>query len=165
VAAADEKPEPLTPETVSLEAVDKAAFDKIVAKHEGKVVLVDFWATWCAPCVKQFPHSVELAEKLREKGLVVVSVSFDGDEASDTVRKFLADKNARLVNLVVKGDAQEALETFDVDNGAIPAYWVFDRAGKLARRFSPSDPTVKFKVADLDAAIDELLAQPARQGK
>jgi thiol-disulfide isomerase/thioredoxin len=48
-----------------------------LSDHKGKVVLVDFWATWCPPCRKVIPHLAELHKKYRKKGLVVVGVSVD----------------------------------------------------------------------------------------
>src|SRR5258708_37155638 len=57
--------------------LDQAAFAKMVATHKGKVVLVDFWATWCVPCRVEMPQLVKLSEKLRAKGLDFVTVSAD----------------------------------------------------------------------------------------
>jgi peroxiredoxin len=56
----------------------------------GKVVLVDFWAKWCAPCVAELPNIKKLHDQYSADGLVVVSVSFDRD--ADAARKFTADK-------------------------------------------------------------------------
>jgi thiol-disulfide isomerase/thioredoxin len=157
-----QEPKKLAPEKVSLTKVDRAEFDKVIARHKGKVVLVDFWATWCAPCVKQFPHTVGLAHKYADKGLVVISVSFDDPDEEAEVRKFLGERGANFENLQSKVDAQQAIDDFQIDNGAIPNYWIYDRAGKLANRFSPSDPTKKFRSEDIDAAIEALLAKKAK---
>src|SRR5207249_1058455 len=56
---------------------DAKALDELIATHKGQVVLVDYWATWCGPCVENFPHTVELAKKYREQGLVAIAVNFD----------------------------------------------------------------------------------------
>ena len=58
-------------------AVDRAGYDAAIAKHRGKVVLVDFWATWCLPCVEQLPHTLELGQQMADRGLAVVTVSCD----------------------------------------------------------------------------------------
>lgn len=50
-----------------------------LSDFNGKVVLLDFWATWCGPCKKSVPWMIELADKYREAGLVVVGVSMDDD--------------------------------------------------------------------------------------
>lgn len=142
---------------VELTEVERAAFDAVVAQHRGQVVLVDFWATWCGPCVKQFPHTVELSRQYAEQGLAVISVSFDEPEDADRVRSFLQKQGAAFTNLLSRHGASDSIELFGIDNGALPNYWLFNRAGELVQRFSPSDPTAEFEPADLDRAIESLL--------
>src|SRR5690349_4773378 len=104
-----------------------ADFTKAIKEHQGKVVVVDCWATWCAPCVKKFPHLVEMHKKYAEKGLVCVSLSMDkyGDldeYKQDAVVKFLQSKNAEFPNFIVaepKKD-QDALMKQLGDFSAIP---------------------------------------------
>src|SRR5688500_9119737 len=62
---------------IQLVTVDRDGLDALIEKQRGRVVLVDFWATWCGPCVEQLPHAIELAGRLSERGLTVVTVSLD----------------------------------------------------------------------------------------
>src|SRR5262249_17803397 len=75
VRAADEPKE--KGKDVEVKEVKFDDLDKAVSDRKGKVVLVDFWATWCAPCVKKFPHFVELHKQYKDKGLACISVSMD----------------------------------------------------------------------------------------
>ena len=70
--AVDAAPNDVAAPAIELSVVDKAGFQKAIDAHRGKVVLVDYWATWCGPCVKQFPHTVELWHKYRDRGLDVI---------------------------------------------------------------------------------------------
>src|SRR5262249_39656548 len=79
---------------------DGQALQNMTAGHKGQVVLVDYWATWCLPCVEGFPHAVELANKYREAGLATIAVSFDQLEEEPRVREFLAQKGADFENLL-----------------------------------------------------------------
>ncbi len=155
-AGADGQDAPEIPITV----VGRQEYEQILAKHRGRVVLVDHWATFCGPCMKQFPHTVELWEKNRDRGLDVISLSFDEPSNLEPVRKFLADKGAHFENLVSKvGSGETSAEEFDFD-GALPHYALYGRDGKLVKRLSPSDPTATFRLEMVDEAIEELLSQP-----
>src|SRR5436853_3717753 len=63
--------------SIELQVIDLEGYEAALAKLHGKVILVDFWATWCAPCRKQFPHSVQLHRKFQDRGFTVLSVSID----------------------------------------------------------------------------------------
>src|SRR5262245_11063367 len=63
----------LSPAAVNVIIGDEKKLAEMIAAHKGHVVYVDFWATWCGPCVEGFPHSVELAHKHKEKGLATIA--------------------------------------------------------------------------------------------
>ena len=77
-SAVESVPEAGTSEAGESEIIVTAAspeeFQAALDKHKGKVILVDFWATWCKPCVKGLPHTTELAHKNAERGLVVLTM-------------------------------------------------------------------------------------------
>ncbi|MEY3014814.1 MAG: hypothetical protein RIT45_3549 [Pseudomonadota bacterium] len=76
-------------------ALDGKAFDLAAAK--GKVVLVDFWATWCEPCKVSLPRYVALQKKYAERGLEIVAVSVD--EEAENLRRFVREKGVALTVL------------------------------------------------------------------
>jgi peroxiredoxin len=90
----------------------------------GKVVLLNFWATWCPPCRKEMPDMQKLYTELGAKGFVVLAVS---DEKRDVVEKFLADKHYTFPVLLDEG--RKVHESFDVDG--IPKSFLFSRDGNI----------------------------------
>ena len=143
---------------ISLRVVDADGYQQTLAKLRGKVVLVDFWATWCAPCVKQFPHTVSLERKYKDRGLAAISVSLDDPSEEPRVRDFLQKQDARFDNLLSKyGAGTESIDAFGLP-GPVPCYRVYDRAGELRHEFSV-DPSAErqFTPDDIEAAVKELL--------
>lgn len=145
-----------------LRVVDRIGYDAAIAEHRGKVVLVDFWATWCLPCVEQFPHTIELAERFGERGLAVITVSFDEPLELEHVNGFLnSHRTAGVTNLISRfGTSPRSMEAFEIPSGAVPYYKLYDREGRLRHSFG-IDPGAKeqFSLDDIDAAVDRLLTE------
>jgi thiol-disulfide isomerase/thioredoxin len=137
-----------------LTPVNEASFAKMVATHKGKVVLVDFWATWCVPCRAEMPQLVKLAEKLRTRGVDFITVSTDAPEQEQAAIKLLADNMvAAPFYLKVAADDDKFYNVVDTKwSGEMPAMFIYDRSGKRVRSFLGETP-----VKDIEAAIQKLL--------
>jgi thiol-disulfide isomerase/thioredoxin len=142
------------PPDVTVTDADYAALDAAIKAHKGDVVLVDFWATWCTPCVRSFPQLVEMHRKYAPRGLRCVSVSLDKAHAGRDVREFLRDQRATFENFHWKKygapDQRKAFAEHFRFIGAIPHQVLFDRAGELVWD-SHSEPLPS------DRAFDELV--------
>lgn len=95
-----------------------------------KVVIVDFWATWCGPCREEIPHLNELYSELKGKGLEIVGISMDTD-GTDGVKDFA--REFRIQYPIVMGDEKVA-ESFGGIIG-LPTTFVIDRKGKVAKKY------------------------------
>lgn len=151
-------------DNISLQVVDVAAYQAAVARHQGKVVLVDFWATWCSQCKEQFPHSVALGQTYRDKGLALISMSFDDSENHPNVLAFLKTQPGTTDNLLsVHGMSVESGVAFDVVGGALPYYKLYDRTGKLRYQFTTNVEGLEgvLPIEELDKRVAELIAEGA----
>lgn len=108
--------------------------------------------------MEQFPHTVELARTLGERGLVVISVSMDNPSSEPQVKAFLEKQQARFTNLIGNyTSAVAATEAFELP-GPVPCYRLYGRDGELKRQFGVDPRAAKqFTTADIDAAVQELL--------
>ncbi len=141
--------------TVTVQSVTPEEFKKIIAGQKGKVVLVDFWATWCGPCREKFPQTLAIAKKYGPQGLTVVSVSMDSPDPRDQekVLHFLQQQDAQIINLANRmDDSEAAFGAFDIDGGALPHYKIFDRKGNPGRKFG-GDPDHPFDEKDIERAV------------
>jgi thiol-disulfide isomerase/thioredoxin len=142
----------LKPADIKLVKGDAKSLAAMIAEHKGNVVFVDFWATWCGPCVEGFPHTVEISKKFKEQGVATIAISFDNLESEPAVREFLSKQGADFENLLSKYDGvnQEAAVDFAVD--AVPQYRLYDRQGNQRYKWvGQSD--------EIEAKIQELLAE------
>jgi thiol-disulfide isomerase/thioredoxin len=125
--------EPLGP----LVPINETGFQKLVDSHRGKVVIYDFWATWCAPCRAEFPHLALLKEKLRGRGMEIVTVSADDEDhkaaAEKFIRMFRVDGPAYIKTADDEGHFINAVDPNW--SGALPALFLYDKSGNRVRSF------------------------------
>ena len=124
--------------------LDGAPID--AAGLNGKVVVVNFWATWCVPCIQEIPSFNKLHQEYAGKGVAVVGVSMD-DEGAERVRPFLK-KHPMDYTVALGSDA--VTKEFGLDE--LPVTVVFDRSGKQIKRFAGF-----LKEDELKAAVAQAL--------
>lgn len=102
--------------------------DVDVAKLSGKVVLIDFWATWCVPCVAELPNVKKAYDELHEQGFEIVGVSFDED--CDELKKFVAKNKMAWPQFCDGGGWNNSINK-EFGIRAIPAMYLVDKKGIL----------------------------------
>jgi cytochrome c biogenesis protein CcmG, thiol:disulfide interchange protein DsbE len=121
-----------------------------LADHRGRVVLVNFWATWCGPCREELPGLARLARMHPPTDLAVLGISLDHTDPQ-TVRDFAAHYN--LGYPIVHADPMWQID--QIPSG-IPATILLDREGRIAKTYSGA-----IREKDFQADIAQLLAEPA----
>ena len=134
--------------------------DQVKSHKDAKLIVVDAWATWCGPCMKNFPHLVEMHHKYADQGLVAISVSLDEADAPKKVAaatKFLQEKKAVFTNLIMDERTDDAFEKLNI--GAIPAVFVYTPDGKELKRFTLDDVDNLFTYEQVEAFVKDYLAK------
>ncbi|MFL6229891.1 MAG: TlpA family protein disulfide reductase [Pyrinomonadaceae bacterium] len=107
--------------------------------YQGKVLVIDFWASWCEPCRNETPHLIELQRRYGAQGLQVVGLNVGGDDDRAKVSDFVKEFGIPYP-LGYPDDAMNALY-FGTDD-TIPQTYVFDRKGRLVKHFIGFDESV-----------------------
>ena len=121
---------------------------------QGKVLVLDFWATYCPPCRDEVPHLIDLQRRYGAQGLHVVGLNVGGDEDRPKVPAFIEEFGIQYA--LGYPDAPMS-ELFFADNSAIPQTYVYDRQGRLLKKFVGFDPDTM--PAELERTVQAALAE------
>ena len=100
-----------------------------LSQFRGQIVVLNFWATWCPPCIEETPSLVRMQARLKDKGVVVLAVSIDADD--DAYHKFLKDYSVNMVT--VRDEARKASNLYGTFGW--PETFIIDRTGVVRRKF------------------------------
>jgi thiol-disulfide isomerase/thioredoxin len=142
------------PLPITLIPVNEAGFQSLVNSHKGKVVVYDFWATWCAPCRAELPQLVKLEAKLRSQGVQVITISADEPDQKVAAEKFIQKFGVQSPAYLKKAVSDDHfINAIDPKwSGALPALFLYDKSGHKVRSFIGETD-----MAALEAAIHKLL--------
>ncbi|SVD57159.1 uncharacterized protein METZ01_LOCUS410013, partial [marine metagenome] len=135
------------PLEIQFTATDGTEVD--LAKMKGKVVLIDFWATWCGPCVAEIPSVKKTYDKLHPKGFEIIGISLDSNE--DKLKQFIKKREMPWPQYF---DGKVWKNEISTKYGirSIPAMWLVDKDGNLADKNARRG---------LEEKVEELLAAPS----
>jgi len=120
-----------------------------LSDFQGKVVVLDFWATWCPPCVKEIPHFIELYEQYKDRGFAMVGISLDRQGVS-VVKSFTQKYRVNYPILMTDGRVDKAYGGIT----GIPTTFVIDSAGNIRQKYIGYREKAVF-----EADIKKLLAE------
>ena len=109
--------------------VQDSAHSVTLSQFRGKVVVLNFWASWCAPCIQETPALVAMQERMRSKGVVILGVSIDEDEAA--YNRFLKQYGINFVT--VREPNQNVARIYGTSGW--PETYIIDRNGIVRRKF------------------------------
>lgn len=138
-----------------LTPLDAEGLSTVLSEHKGKVLLVNFWATWCRPCLDEIPVFMRLEKALTDQGFALIAVSLDDIETTEShvqpfMKKWFPDFSS-YIN--VEYDMDTIVSAVDHGwNEVLPTSYLIGRDGKVARRIQG-----KMKEAEFIEAIEPLL--------
>ena len=137
-----------------LATVDENGYARLIQSQSGHVTLVDFWATWCAPCRQEVPLLAGLERRLKDKGLRLVTISADDPEQERAAAGFLRKSGVSgLAYLRQTNDDDKFIRAVEPKwSGALPALFLYDRQGKLVQSF-----VGETELSVIEAAVRKIL--------
>lgn len=133
---------------VHLIPLNESKFAEVLRSNRGKLLLVDFWATWCEPCREEMPKLAAL--QARKNNFVLVTVSADEPEQESGALAFLKRSRMAMPAYVKRVDDDQRFINF-IDpkwSGALPALFLYDRQGKKVKAFIGET-----EIGDVEAAL------------
>ncbi|MCJ7596806.1 MAG: TlpA family protein disulfide reductase [Desulfobacterales bacterium] len=132
---------------------DLSARGVSLKQSKGSVVLLDFWATWCPPCLRSIPELVDIQAKYRDRGLVIIGISVD-DPSMISNGDLLAFKDRLRINYpIVRADTKVLKNYFsNAEDMAIPTMFIIDRDGRIIEK------KVGFRPGVLEESLKKVLS-------
>jgi len=143
-----EGPDPRAQAIFAARLPDSAGVEHDLARYRGKVLVVNFWASWCAPCIEEMPGFIRLQERYRDRGLVFVGVAIDDPDA---VGPFMKRLGVNYPVLTAEAAGYELLKAAGDEKGVMPYTLLIDRTGRVAQTRSGI-----FRENELDQALAAL---------
>jgi len=149
----------LPPVEIELKEITPESLKVELEKHKGKVVLVDYWATWCPICIDTLHHLSEWHLKYADQGLVIITINLDEDNESNRnmVRQYLFDQRAPYETFICTSKpAADAFRKFEIAGETLPFCQIYDRTGKLVVSLGNVDPARLYDERSISAALAKL---------
>jgi cytochrome c biogenesis protein CcmG, thiol:disulfide interchange protein DsbE len=109
--------------------VHDAQHSVTLSQLKGQIVVLNFWATWCPPCIEEMPSLVQMQQKMKDKGITVLAVSVDAD--GNAYQQFLRDHNVNLLS--IRDPDQKSNQLYGTFK--FPETYIIDRGGIVRRKF------------------------------
>lgn len=143
------------PRTIAVKPVTSAELQDIIRHRNGKVLVLNVWATWCLPCIEEFPDLVKISSTYDASKVEVIGVSIDyADEVKTKVRPFLKKHRVLFPIYLAQFASQERfIDSIEKSwNGAIPATFIYDRSGNQKFSLIGGQTFVSFQ-SRIDSAL------------
>ncbi|MEO8398469.1 MAG: TlpA disulfide reductase family protein [Ignavibacteriaceae bacterium] len=133
---------------IEVKKIGESELQQRIENRNGKILFINVWATWCVPCVEEFPDIVKIANEYKNKDVEFLSLSVDFESQIDsTVIPFLKKLNVNFPVLLI--NEKESEKIIDLLNrnwsGAIPATFIYDKQGAQKVFLSGAQKFISFK--------------------
>lgn len=119
-------------EKVELQTITRETMAELLKNNTTDYRLINIWATWCGPCVVEFPHFVDMNRMYRNRDFELITISMDDSDREPAALKFLTRKQASTKNFILAGDKYKFIETIDKKwEGALPYTLFITPGGKV----------------------------------
>lgn len=152
----------LPPVEIQLKEITPETLPTEIEKHHGKVVFVDYWATWCPICLDSFHHLSEWHQEYADKGLVILAINLDEDNESNRkmVNEYLTEQRAPFENYIcTTAPDTKRVEKFGIEGGTLPFCQIYNREGELAVTLGNVNPDRLCDERTISAALKKLIPE------
>ncbi len=132
---------------------------KVLQSYNGKVLVVDMWATWCSSCLERFPHMVEMSDKYRPYDVAFISLLLEDPEEPEAIanaKRFLIKNKADFPHYFMNANLMKSFDQLDLLG--IPAVYIYDQTGKKTHKLTGDNPNKQFTEKDIYDAVNGLIA-------